>query len=171
VGGHAMAAGFTVQEEKITALSKFLQTRMQSQLQLLNGQRRLMLDGIVSISGANAELLEKLEKLAPFGQGNPQLRLCIKQVLNLKSEIVGENHVKTLLIDKVSNTRLSAISFRSVGTSLGDALFASVGKVIDVCGQFRLQEWNGKQTISLNIEDIYIQKLQKMESELEVARG
>lgn len=170
-GGHAMAAGFTVQEEKITALSKFLQTRMQSQLQLLNGQRRLMLDGIVSISGANAELLEKLEKLAPFGQGNPQLRLCIKQVLNLKSEIVGENHVKTLLIDKVSNTRLSAISFRSVGTSLGDALFASVGKVIDVCGQFRLQEWNGKQTISLNIEDIYIQKLQKMESELEVARG
>ncbi|MEK6747566.1 MAG: single-stranded-DNA-specific exonuclease RecJ [Pseudomonadota bacterium] len=155
-GGHAMAAGFTVEEEKITALSSFLQTRMQSQLQLLNGQRRLMLDGMVSISGASVELLEQLEKLAPFGQGNPQLRLCIKQVVNLKSEIVGEHHVKTLLIDKISNTRLSAISFRCVGTDLGDSLLGTIGKTIDVAGQLRLQEWNGKQTVSLNIEDIKI---------------
>lgn len=153
-GGHAMAAGFTVEEAKIAALSEFLRMRMGNQLALVGGQRKLMLDGMVSISGANVELLEKLERLAPFGQGNPQLRLCVKQVVNLKSEIVGENHVKTLLIDKVSNSRLSAISFRSVGTGLGGALLASVGKVIDVCGQFRLQEWNGKQTISLNIEDI-----------------
>jgi len=155
-GGHAMAAGFTVEEEKITALSSFLQTRMQSQLQLLNGQRRLMLDGMVSISGASVELLEQLEKLAPFGQGNPQLRLCIKQVVNLKSEIVGEHHVKSLLIDKISNTRLSAITFRCVGTDLGSSLLATVGKNIDVVGQLRLQEWNGKQTVSLNIEDIKI---------------
>lgn len=156
-GGHAMAAGFTVEEEKIAELSAFLRVRMGNQLALVAGQRKLMLDGMVSIGGASVELLEKLEKLAPFGQGNPQLRLCIKQVVNLKSEIVGENHVKTLLIDKVSNSRLSAISFRSVGTGLGDALLASVGKIIDVCGQFRLQEWNGRQTISLNIEDIIIQ--------------
>ncbi|MEQ1704986.1 MAG: single-stranded-DNA-specific exonuclease RecJ [Rickettsiales bacterium] len=153
-GGHAMAAGFTVEEEKIPALYSFLQARMQSQLQLLNGQRKLMLDGMVSISGASVELLEQLEKLAPFGQGNPQLRLCIKQVVNLKSEIVGEHHVKTLLIDKISNTRLSAISFRCVGTDLGDSLLGTIGKTIDVVGQLRLQEWNGKQTVSLNIEDI-----------------
>lgn len=155
-GGHAMAAGFTVEEEKIPALYSFLQARMQSQLQILNGQRKLMLDGMVSISGASVELLEQLEKLAPFGQGNPQLRLCIKQVVNLKSEIVGEHHVKTLLIDKISNTRLSAISFRCVGTDLGDSLLGTIGKTIDVAGQLRLQEWNGKQTVSLNIEDIKI---------------
>lgn len=155
-GGHAMAAGFTVEEGKIPELSEFLRARMGNQLALVAGQRKLMLDGMVSISGANVELLEKLEKLAPFGQGNPQLRLCIKQVVNLKSEIVGENHVKTLLIDKISNTRLSAISFRSVGTSLGYELLATIGKTIDVAGQFRLEEWNGKQTISLNIEDIFV---------------
>jgi|CXWL01.1.fsa_nt_gi single-stranded-DNA-specific exonuclease len=153
-GGHAMAAGFTVEEEKIPALSAFLQARMNSQLQLVSGQRKLMLDGIVSISGASVELLTQLEKLAPFGQGNPQLRLCIQQVVNLKSDIVGEHHVKTLLIDRLSNTRLSAITFRCVGTKLGDALLATVGKTIDVAGQLRLQEWNGKQTVSLNIEDV-----------------
>ena len=153
-GGHAMAAGFTVEEAKIPALSAFLQTRMNGQLQQISGQRKLMLDGIISISGASVELLTELEKLAPFGQSNPQLRLCIQQVVNLKSDIVGEHHVKTLLIDKISNTRLSAITFRCVGTKLGDVLLGSCGKTIDVAGQLRLQEWNGKQTVSLNIDDI-----------------
>ena len=155
-GGHAMAAGFTVEEAKIPALSAFLQTRMNGQLQQISGQRKLMLDGIISISGASVELLKELEKLAPFGQSNPQLRLCIQQVVNLKSDIVGEHHVKTLLIDKISNTRLSAITFRCVGTKLGDALLATVGKTIDVAGQLRLQEWNGKQTVSLNIDDVML---------------
>lgn len=155
-GGHAMAAGFTVEESKIPALAAFLQTRMNSQFQKITGQKKLMLDGIISIGGASVELLTQLEKLAPFGQGNSQLRLCIRQVVNLKPDIVGEQHVKTLLICKLSNTRLSAISFRSIGTKLGDALLATRGQVIDVAGQLRLQEWNGKQTISLTIDDIML---------------
>ncbi len=155
-GGHAMAAGFTVEEAKIPALTTFLQARMSSQLQQISGQRKLMLDGIISISGASVELLAQLDKLAPFGQGNPQLRLCIQQVVNLKSDIVGEHHVKSLLIDKLSNTRLSAITFRCVGTKLGDSLLATRGKTIDVAGQLRLNEWNGKQTASLTIEDVMV---------------
>ncbi len=155
-GGHAMAAGFTVEEEKIPALSAFLYKRMSSQMQKIEGQRRLMLDGVISIGGASVELLTHMEKLAPFGQGNPQLRLCIKQVVNLKSEIVGEHHVKTLLIDKISNTRLSAITFRCVGTKLGDALLASCGKIIDVAGQIRLNDWNGKQSVNLTIEEVML---------------
>ncbi len=72
----------------------------------------------------------------------------------MKSDIVGEHHVKTLLIDRLSNTRLSAITFRCVGTKLGDGLLASVGKTIDVAGQLRLQEWNGKQAVSFMIDDV-----------------
>lgn len=153
-GGHAMAAGFTVEEAKIPALAAFLELRFTNYDLRTTNTKKLMLDGIVSISGASVELLEQLEKLAPFGQGNPQLRLCVQQVVNLKSDIVGEHHVKTLLIDRLSNTRLSAITFRCVGTKLGDALLATVGKTIDVAGQLRLQEWNGKQTVSLTIDDI-----------------
>ncbi len=155
-GGHAMAAGFTVEEEKIPALTAFLNSRMNSQLQQVAGQRKLMLDGIISIGGVTTEFLTHIEKLAPFGQGNPQPRLCIKQVVNFKSEIVSEQHVKTILIDKTSNLRLPAISFRCIGTKLGNALLASVGKTIDVAGTLRLQEWNGKQSISLTIEDMMI---------------
>ena len=149
-GGHAMAAGFSVAEEKIPELAEFLQKRMGNKAV----ERGLTIDAIIGISGATPELLLKLEKLAPYGQGNPQARLMIQQVTNLKSDIVGEHHIKSLFIDRLSNSRLSAISFRCVGTPLGDALLYTQGKTIDVAGTLRLQEWNGKQSVNLTVEDV-----------------
>ncbi len=152
-GGHAMAAGFTVEEGKIPALEQFLLQRFHSATET-NGARRLMLDGAASLGGATAELAAQLERLGPFGQGNPQVRLAIRNAVNLKPEWVKEQHVKTLLICRLSNARLSAIAFRVAGTKLGDALMATRGKEINVAGQLRLQEWNGKQQVSLQIEDV-----------------
>ena len=155
-GGHAMAAGFTVEEEKIPALTQFLTQHMHKQLSQVAGARTYNLDGIISISGATPELLLELDKLGPFGQGNPNLRLCVQRVVNLKPEIVKDQHVKTLFIDPVSNARLSAIAFRCIGTKLGEALLATRGQTIDVAGQLRLNEWNGKQSVSLHVDDISI---------------
>jgi len=152
-GGHAMAAGFTVEENKIPALIEFLRGRASANRESGNA-RKLLLDGVASIGGATPELVASLEHLGPFGQGNPSIRLAIQNVVNLKPELVGEHHVKTLLIDRLSNARLSAIAFRVAGTKLGDALLATRGKTVDIAGQLRLQEWNGKQSVSLMIEDI-----------------
>jgi len=152
-GGHAMAAGFTIAEEKIPEFTEFLEKRFAANLDKI-AERTLKLDAVIGISGATPELMLKLEKLAPYGQGNPQPRFMVQQVTNLKSEIVGEAHVKSLFIDRLSNSRLSAICFRSVGTPLGDALLSSQGKMLDVAGTMRLQEWNGKQSVSLTVEDV-----------------
>jgi len=116
--------------------------------------RRLAIDGVISIGGATPELVAGLERLGPFGSGNPQIRLVIQGAVNLRPEPVGEHHVKTFLIDHLSNARLSAIAFRCMGTKLGDALLSTRGKRVDVAGQLRLQEWNGKKTVSLMIDDV-----------------
>jgi len=155
-GGHAMAAGFTVEEAKIPALTEFLMQRLHLQRQESGHARRLMLDGMISIAGATPEMVAGMERLGPFGQGNPSIRLAVQGVVNLKPELVGEHHVKTLLIDPLSNARLSAIAFRVAGTALGDALLSTRGKTLDVAGQVRCQEWNGKQTMSLMIDDIVV---------------
>jgi single-stranded-DNA-specific exonuclease len=149
-----MAAGFTVEEAKIPALEQFLAARLQPQAGALAGQRRLVIDGMVSISGANAQLAETIEKLGPFGQANPSVRLAVQNVVNLEPDIVGQDHVKTLLIDPLSNSRLSAIAFRCVGTPLGDALLSTRGKTLSVAGQLRVSQWNGQQQISLMVDDV-----------------
>lgn len=156
-GGHAMAAGFSVEAEKITALAEFLQMRLRAQGDVSSG-RALTLDGLISISGATPELIMQLDRLGPFGQGNPSIRLAVQNVVNLRPEIVGEHHVKTFFIDRLSNARLSAIAFRVVGTKLGDALLATRGQTLDVAGQLRLQEWNGKRSVSMTVDDVRISK-------------
>lgn len=153
-GGHAMAAGFTVEEAKIPELAEWLSARIQAQSREVETVRKLSIDTNISIAGAVPELVEQLERLGPFGQGNAQIRVAVQGVVNLKPEPVGDSHVKTLFIDPLSNARLSAIAFRVAGTKLGEALLSTRGKTLNVAGHLRLQEWNGKRTVSLQIEDI-----------------
>jgi len=153
-GGHAMAAGFTVEESQLPALRDFLIQRLVIPGGDVPVARALWLDGVISLGGAIPDLVANLDRLGPFGQGNPNIRLMIQGATNLRPEVVGNAHVKTLLIDKVSNARLSAIAFRCLDTKLGEALLTTRGRCVDVVGQLRLQEWNGKQTVSLMIDDL-----------------
>lgn len=153
-GGHAMAAGFTVAEEKFAELSAFLQQRIGQQLEGKSRTRSLKIDAMAALPGITPELVEMLSRIGPFGQANPNIRVMVDRVVNLKPGIVGENHVKTLFVDPLSNARLSGISFRSVGTKLGDALLATRGKTLSVVGQLSMKEWNGAPSISFMVEDI-----------------
>ena len=155
-GGHAMAAGFTVEEKNIVLLTEFLCGRLAPHAHNLAREHRLMIDIALSINAATPATVLEIEKLGPFGQGNFPVRVMLQSVVNLRPERVGENHVKTLLTHRTSNAKLSAISFRSLDTPLGQALLSSRGKEIDVVGQLRLQEWQGKPQMSLMIEDVVI---------------
>jgi single-stranded-DNA-specific exonuclease len=153
-GGHAMAAGFSVEESKITALAEFLNKRAASRASEFIRPRRLMIDADLNLGGATLELVELLERLGPFGQGNPSVKVVLRNVINLKPEPVGENHIRTLLIDRLSNAKLSAIAFRAAGGKLGQALVSTRGQAVDVAVQLRLNEWMGKRSVSVVIEDI-----------------
>ncbi|MDX2073344.1 MAG: single-stranded-DNA-specific exonuclease RecJ [Alphaproteobacteria bacterium] len=153
-GGHAMAAGFTVAEEKIPALTEFLCTRLSSQVHHLAREHIMPVDLALSIGGATPETAMEIEKMGPFGQGNFSVRVMLQSVVNLRPERVGEHHVKTLLTHRSSNAKLSAIAFRCAENPLGQAILNSRGQEIDVVGQLRLQEWQGRPQMSLMIEDI-----------------
>lgn len=152
-GGHAMAAGFTVEADKIEALSAFFARRL-SAAATGGGGRQLAVDARVSITGANAALVDALERIGPFGQGNPSIRVAVESVVNLKPDIVKEQHVKTLFGDRLSTMRLPAMAFRATGTPLGEALLATRGQTLDVAGCLRVQEWNGQRSVSLVVDDI-----------------
>lgn len=153
-GGHAMAAGFTVEESQIEPLRAFLLERLARQPELVLRQKQLWLDAALSVAGATPELVMALDAMAPFGQSNPHVRVVIENAVNLRPEIVGEHHVKTLLIDGLSNARLSAIAFRCVGSRLAQALLETRGQALHVAGQLKLQEWNGKISVSLVVDDV-----------------
>lgn len=151
-GGHAMAAGFTVEERNVAALVEFFAMRAKH---IPKAPKQLWLDANLSIGGATVELVEKFEQLGPFGQGNPGLRFAVHDVVNLKPQWTADGkHLRTLFIDPLSNARLSGVAFRAEGTALGKALMETRGKKISACGQLKINEWNGKRSVDLHIEDI-----------------
>lgn len=155
-GGHSMAAGFTVEEEKLPALVEFMARRAAKHQELLTRTRQIKLDAELSITGINDALVDTLEQLGPFGQGNPSVRVALRGVVNMKPQPVGkdQSHIRTFLKDPNGGASISGIAFRAADTRLGEALMATRGQIIDLAGQIRSSEWQGRKSVSLVIEDI-----------------
>src|SRR5262249_12861996 len=121
-GGHAMAAGFSVEEAKITALRDFFNQRLSESVTALSRERTLHIDGLVSLNGVNADLVRLIERAGPFGAGNPSARLVLSSVKIVRADVVGEDHVRVILADSGASgasVSLKAMAFRSAKTPLG----------------------------------------------------
>ncbi len=156
-GGHAMAAGFTLEENQIPALSEFLHERLSKRIEEKLKNVEMYLDGAITISGINADFMETLSRMAPFGSSNPEPLFLLKNVQIVKSQVVGLNHLRCIITDLVpgkSWLSLKAMAFRKLETPLGQHLLQNVHKPIGLIGQIRQNEWKGNKKIEFIIEDM-----------------
>ncbi len=153
-GGHAMAAGFTLLEERIEGFKEFLAEHISGQL----GGRVLVpelgVDGALSVEGANLDLIEILDKAGPYGAGNPRPRFVLTSVKILSPKNVGIDHVSCLLGAPESSARIRAISFRSLGKPIGEALMNGRGASLHVAGHLNVNDWQGEKKPQFVIEDV-----------------
>lgn len=150
-GGHAMAAGFSVEAAKIEDLRHFLAERLAVQLE---GPIRpvLQLDGALDAGGATLDLVETLRRLGPFGSGNAEPRFAIVGARVVAPRVVGMGHVACQVTGR-GGGRLKAIAFRSADSDLGHALLANDGTPLHLAGTLRIDNWQGNTNVQLFIED------------------
>lgn len=151
-GGHAMAAGLTVAAEKIPELRTFFEERLDALITPEILQPKIVVDGLLTLSAATADFMDQLDQFAPFGSGNAEPRFAIANVRITAPAIVGADHIRCILCDD-QQRRLKAITFRCVGTPLGDALLHSKGPV-KVVGKLSRDDWNGRNDVQFQLEDI-----------------
>jgi len=156
-GGHAAAAGFTVEQEKYTALQDFMLQRLEAMgVAELLSTRSIAYDGIISIEGITLALAQSLERAGPFGPGNPAPRLVIPHVFPLDLRVVGENHIRLLVKDAArtsSSARLKAMAFRAADTPLGQLLLSPRRRPLHLLGQLRISHWQGEAQVEMHLED------------------
>ncbi len=149
-GGHAMAAGFTVEREKLGDLRAFLAGRMK---QGGGGEKPLLqVDGALSVSGASAGLSESLARVGPFGMANPEPRFVITDARLSYVAVAGANHLRCTLVDG-GGARLEAIAFRCVDTPMGQALRDHAGALFHFAGRVQRKTWRGRTSTQLVIDD------------------
>ena len=156
-GGHPMAAGFSLEKDKLSEFDSFLMDYITPRMATLqNETQELEIDGVLNLSGVSLDLLEKLNILEPFGEGNPEPRFVIQDVYVSKTILTKNGHIICKLTGK-GGGYLDAVSFRSENTALGEVLLNS-GKEqrYHVAGNLRIDNWNGRSKVQLLIQDVSI---------------
>jgi len=150
-GGHAMAAGFSLESTQLKGLQAFLETAFEGKSEALAAAAILELDSAASPAGAGLQLLEEIALAGPYGAGNPEPLLAFPDLRVSFADVVGKDHIRLRLAG--GGAALPAIAFRAVGTPMGEALLRSRGGAIHVAGRLKRNDWNGQTTVQLEIED------------------
>lgn len=151
-GGHAMAAGLTLREEKLEALEEFLTKRLGGDVAAVSEARVLKLDGAVAAQGATRELYELLQQAGPYGAGNAEPRIAVPAMRVVKADIVGKDHVRCIFTGE-DGGRLKAIAFRAASTPLGAVLMDRGSGLLHVAGRLSADDWQGRRGVQMTIED------------------
>ena len=152
-GGHAMAAGFTVEAARLDALREFLAARLAEAAGAAGPvQPTLCLDGVLTPGAATPDLADMLERLGPFGAGNAEPRFAIPAARLVRADVVGEAHVRCIVTGP-DGGRLKAIAFRCLEGELGRALLQSRDVPLHLAGHLRADRWQGREGVQFLIED------------------
>ena len=156
-GGHKMAAGFTIDMKKIQEFKEFLFRKFKSININLEDKKKYYFDAQIAPSAVNIDFFENINLLAPFGSGNLEPRFLIENLNVVNSKIVGERHIKSVLLGSDSSI-LKTISFNSVDTELSSYLLKKNTKNFNIVGKLSLNEWRGQKNVEFIIDDISVIK-------------
>ena len=152
-GGHKMAGGFTLQKENIDNFRNFLINSFEKSKVSSSQERLIYLDSKIAPSALNEDFYKEINSLAPFGSGNNEPKFVIEDLNVIKSDIVGENHIKSILKGK-DGSSIKSFAWNAVDSPLASFLNVKNKKKICIAGRMSLNEYRGMRNIEFIIEDI-----------------
>ncbi|MFH1793914.1 MAG: single-stranded-DNA-specific exonuclease RecJ [Pseudomonadota bacterium] len=152
-GGHAMAAGITVERSRLGELRAFFEEHAGEKVFELRDAESLKIDAAVSADGATLTLAEELERAGPFGPGHPQPMLALPRHRVADVRTVGNGGHLRVELRSEAGGRIAAMAFRAAETDLGAFLTASRGQLVHIAGTLSINYWNGSSSPQLRIVD------------------
>jgi single-stranded-DNA-specific exonuclease len=158
-GGHAMAAGFTAEENKLGELQEFLNNKFKKDLEKSDIHLYEYYDIDLTSSSATLDLIREIDLLEPFGVGNQSPTFRFSNLYVLKADIVGAKHIRVIFAperEAFGSKPLTAIAFNVVGTEMGDKLLSRKPHAMSVFGKLKVNKWQDRETVQLQLSDILI---------------
>jgi len=155
-GGHAAAAGFSLNADNEVRFCEFLEDAVRTQLNGHLPHKEIVADAEMDAGGATLKLVNKLASLEPYGQGNPEPTLILYGASLRYATTMGHGaHLRGAVMTS-SGTQLSFVGFNLVGTPVGDFLLddANTNTKIKMLGKLKENEYNGHVNAQFFVEDI-----------------
>ena len=155
-GGHAGAAGMTLEAEQIDALSEILETYVKDKGIDAKGKNTLYLDEELDLESLSLETVKSFERLAPFGMDNQKPIFYIRdfQVENARSMGAGDSHLKLKISKGTASFEVVAFGQGSKATE-----FSQV-KQLELAVTLSVNQWNGQTTLQLMMVDARVDGVQ-----------
>jgi len=152
-GGHAAAAGFKVRTERIDALRNRFNAYVAGHFPGGAACPRLVLDAEVPLSALTFGLMKDLDRLEPYGAGNPKPKFLATGLRVESPRLIGKDEVKKHLDFRV---RQGGTAIRCVAWNMSDRLEELMSAGGDCCLAFtpKINEWNGNRRIELQVMDL-----------------
>ncbi|GHF61513.1 single-stranded-DNA-specific exonuclease RecJ [Seohaeicola zhoushanensis] len=151
-GGHRMAAGLTVAEDRIEAAMERLSELLARQGAGTGGAADLRIDGALMPGAATPELVAQVEQAGPYGAGASAPRFAFPELRVSFAKKVGEKHLKLVLHDG-GGQKLDTIAFGAFDSDLGPRLLEHAGARFHVAGRLEINTWGGRSQVQLRLED------------------
>ena len=151
-GGHNMAAGFTLNKDKLKSFVDFILKDFLKSNSI--NDNIFLYDSEVSSLVFNQDFYSDIKKLEPFGTANPVPTFLLRDLRIIKPTVLNNKHISTIFKSKTGFS-IKSISFNSIDTRLGDHLM-SYKNNINVIGQINENTWNNKKSLQLTIKDVIL---------------
>jgi single-stranded-DNA-specific exonuclease len=155
VGGHPMAAGFTIYTSKLSELEIKLISQAEKMIsdEMLIGS--LFIDMEIPFTSIDDRLWEIIIGFRPFGFGNMEPVFVSRNVKIIESRLVGNDRKHLKLRVSQNNGNSNSSIYDAIAFGMGkDIANLKSGQVVDVAYTIDMNTWNGKETIQLKVKDI-----------------
>jgi single-stranded-DNA-specific exonuclease len=146
-GGHPLAAGFTAPRRNVAQLEQRLLHLATEQLGHLDLRPQIIIDADLPLSAFSGDTYNLMQKLSPFGQGNPQPTFLTRRVKVTECRNFGNRNEWLRLKLKQGDATWQAVDFEPQRTGQG------VPSCIDIVYNVEKSRWNGEEVLSLNLRD------------------
>jgi single-stranded-DNA-specific exonuclease len=146
-GGHAGAAGFVMLSHNLGHLKGRLMKLAESRLTGVDLRPKIDIDVQVQLRDLSQKTYDYMQKLAPFGQGNPVPVLMSRRVnvVNCRTMGASGDHLRLRL-------EQDGVFWEAVGFGYGENL-SEINGPLDIAYNIELDRWNGRNQLRLNIVD------------------
>jgi len=147
-GGHRAAAGLTIKAENVPAFREAFAAHANEVLAPEDLRRTERVDAIAGGVGLGLELAEELKQLAPFGMGNPGVRLLVPSARVTDVRAMGDG--------KHARFSLHSGAHRALGVAFGrSSLGVEDEDLLDATVRLEVNHWNGSVEPRLVLRELY----------------
>ena len=160
-GGHQMAAGLSIKEKNLSLFQEFFEDFVKNNKKINLDDNKLIIDNTISLSGINESLIENINKVGPYGLGNPKPKFLFHNVKIIKPKLIGESkkHISFFITDE-SNKIVKAIVFHAADNMLGKKILSNYkNNLFSFVGFVKKSFWRNKIYFEIIIEDGVLEKV------------